>query len=719
MSLQLSKIDLPIVEIIPEIQSKLKQSNTLIINAEAGAGKSTIIPLALLDNIKTSGKKIMMLEPRRLAAKSIAKRMSELLQEPLGQTVGYRIRFETVVTEHTLIEVVTEGILSRMLDSDPQLKEVAILIFDEFHERSIHADVALALARFTQATTRPDLKIIIMSATLNQKMLTEALKAEAVVSKGRQFPVDIHYAGETDYHLLSETTANLVKKSIKQHEGDILVFLPGQGEINTVMKELRSIDKSIAVYPLYGQLPWPKQWAAIQPHPNGKRKVVLATSIAETSLTIEAVKVVIDTGFGRGSEFDATTGLSRLVTREISQDEADQRAGRAGRVSPGTCYRMWSESEHNYRNKHRIPEILNEDLSPLVLDLAARNIKSSHDLFWLTPPPMDKVIKATDLLTDLEAIHDNGITLTGKEMHQLPCHPRLAHMLLNAKKSNNLELATDLAALLEERDPLYKQAGADISERIDRLRLFRKEKRLTKPFKQIEKIAASYRKLFELTEDNTPSDAYAIGFILALAYPDRIAASKRGNNAQFQLANGAIAAIGHKDELANEAWLTVAAMDARAGLGKIFMAAPLNPKDLAPLVQNVESVTWDFEEDVFEVSNDLRIGKIILKKEYVEREPSDSEKRKAIVKAIKENGEDILRESSEFTSLAQKVKAFKTAFPDEAWPELSLDYLKATVDIWLPVNIETADDVYSALQQLSLEQISIKVLNEVQRSALK
>ncbi len=363
MPFEINKIDLPVVEIIPEIQSKLKQSNTLIINAEAGAGKSTIIPLALLEDIKSTGKKIIMLEPRRLAAKSIAKRMSELLQEPLGQTVGYRIRFETVISESTIIEVVTEGILSRMLDSDPLLKEVAILIFDEFHERSIYADVALALARFTQASLRPDLKILIMSATLNQKMLSEALKAEAVVSKGRQFPVDINYVGETDYHSLAEMTANLVKKSIKEHEGDILVFLPGQGEINAVMQELRSVSRSIGIYPLYGQLPWPKQWAAIQPHPTGKRKIVLATSIAETSLTIEAVKVVIDTGFGRGSEFDATTGLSRLVTRDISIDEADQRAGRAGRVSAGTCYRMWSETEHLYRNKHRIPEILNEDLS--------------------------------------------------------------------------------------------------------------------------------------------------------------------------------------------------------------------------------------------------------------------------------------------------------------------------------------------------------------------
>ncbi len=718
MPFQLSEIDLPVIQIIPQIKSALEKQSTLIINAEAGAGKSTIIPLSLLEEARSAGKKIIMLEPRRLAAKSIAKRMSELLGEPLGQTVGYRIRFETAISENTIIEVVTEGILGRMLDSDPQLKEAGILIFDEFHERSIYADVALALARHTQLNFRHDLKILIMSATLNQKMLSEALNAEAIVSKGRQYPVDIHYAGETDYHLLAEMTASLIRKSVQKHKGDILVFLPGQGEINSVMDELKSLRNQLAIYPLYGQLPWSKQWAAIQPNPQGKRKVVLATSIAETSLTIEGVKVVIDTGFGRGSRFDANTGLSRLVTQPISHDEADQRAGRAGRVSPGICYRMWTETEHQLRSKHRIPEILHEDLTSLALDLAARNIDNSYQLFWLTPPPIDKMIKANDLLLNLEALDEKGITETGRKMHSLPCHPRLAHMLIQAKDSGNLHLATDLAALLEERDPLYKQVGADASYRIDRLRTLRKEERLTKPFRQIEKIASSYRKLFKLEEDNSISDAYAIGFILALAYPDRIASSKRGNNAQFQLANGAIAAIGHKDELANEPWLTVASIDARSGLGKIFMAAPLNPKDLAPLVKNVESVSWDFEEDEFELTNDLRIGKIILKRVPIERALSQKEKRNAVIQAIRENGEEILVQDADFISLSAKVKILSQQHPDEAWPDLSINYIEATAHIWLPEQIENEKDIYSEIRKLSLAETALKLLTESQRKQL-
>ncbi|MBK6266265.1 ATP-dependent helicase HrpB [Marivirga sp. S37H4] len=719
MPFQLNKIDLPIVAIIPEIKSALKNQTTLIINAEAGAGKSTIIPLSLLEEARETGKKIIMLEPRRLAAKSIAKRMSELLNEPLGKTVGYRIRFETAISEDTLIEVVTEGILGRMLDSDPQLKEVGILIFDEFHERSIYADVALALARHTQINFRPDLKILIMSATLNQKMLSDALNAQAIVSKGRQYPVDIHYAGETDYHLLAEMTASLIRKSVQNHDGDILVFLPGQGEINAVMDELKSLRKHLAIYPLYGQLPWNKQWAAIQPHPQGKRKIVLATSIAETSLTIEGVKVVIDTGFGRGSQFDANSGLSRLVTQPISHDEADQRAGRAGRVSPGVCYRMWSEAEHQLRSKHRIPEILHEDLTSLALDLAARNIADSYQLFWLTPPPIDKMIKAKDLLLNLEALDEKGITEIGRKMHALPCHPRLAHMLIHSKSSGNLELATDLAALLEERDPLYKQAGADISYRIDRLRTLRKEERLTKPFRQIEKIASSYRKLFKIEEDNSSSDAYAIGFILALAYPDRIASSKRGNNAQFQLSNGAIAAIGHKDELANEPWLTVASIDARSGLGKIFLAAPLNPKDLAPLVKNIKSVTWNFEDDEFELTSDLRIGKIILKREPVDREISQKEKRTAIIQAIREEGEEILTQDASFISLASKVKMLSQQHPDEAWPEMTVDYISAIAHTWLPEQIENEEDIYEEIQKLSLTEIALKTLSDSQKKQLQ
>ncbi|SMG12163.1 ATP-dependent helicase HrpB [Marivirga sericea] len=701
LNLDLSKINLPIVDILPEVLKKLKEEQNLILNAEAGAGKSTIIPLALLELFNSKQQKIIMLEPRRLAAKSIAQRMSQLMGEEVGNTVGYRIRFETRISDQTKIEVVTEGILNKMMDSDPTLKDVALIIFDEFHERSIHADVALALARYTQQNTRPDLKLLIMSATLDQQLLAKALHAKVVASKGRQYPVDIEYVGNLDQRLLAELTTEQIKKALHSDQGDILAFLPGQGEILAVQDILRKSRVNAQIYPLYGQLAWHKQWAAIQPHPNGKRKIVLATSIAETSLTIEGIKIVIDTGLKKNSIFDPNTALNSLKTQSISQDEATQRAGRAGRLAAGKCYRMWTEVDHNIKPSHRLAEILHADLATLKLDLAARDIQQSDRLFWLTTPPLDKQIYAEHLLIQLEALNeDKSITEIGKQMHQVPCHPRLAHMLI--KSSDNLSLAIDLASVLEEKDPLYKKAGADLSERIQLLRTLRREKRLGRSFQKIEKIAKSYRTVFKIEEDNKEADPYAIGYLLAMAYPDRIASAKRGNNAQFQLSNGSIAAIGHKDELANESWLTVANMDARSGMGKIFLAAPLNPKNLKPLVKNKRNVQWDFEEDEFIVSNDLCIGNITLKREEIDDEPTPIEKRKSIIKALQLNYDEILSVDNEIAEQLEQLQE-QNKYPEH--PEYDLAFFGITAEKWLPIGIENDPHILKKLQGLSLKQI--------------
>lgn len=699
-TIDFSQINLPIIKILPEVVQKMKEEQNLILNAEAGAGKSTIIPLALLEMLE-DGQKIIMLEPRRLAAKSIAQRMSQLSGEEVGKTVGYRIRFETRVTDTTKIEVVTEGILNKMMDSDPELNDVAIIIFDEFHERSIHADVALALARFTQQNSRPDLKLLIMSATLDQQLLANALNAKVVASKGRQYPVDIVYCGDLDQRLIAELTTEQIKKSLKEDDGDILVFLPGQGEILNIQDALRKAKVKAEIYPLYGQLAWHKQWAAIQPHPQAKRKVVLATSIAETSLTIEGIKVVIDTGLKRNSVFDPNTALNSLITQSISQDEATQRAGRAGRLAPGKCYRMWTEAEQSLKPSHRLAEILHADLANLKLDLAARNIQESKKLFWLTPPPLDKLIYAENLLIQLEALdREKKITKIGKQMHQLPCHPRVAHILV--KSTDNLSLAIDLASILEEKDPLYKKAGADISERIEMLRTLRTEKRLGRNFKKIEKIAHSYRELLKVEEENQPIDPYAVGYLLAMAYPDRIASAKRGNNAQFQLSNGSIAAIGHKDDLADESWLTVANMDARIGMGKIFLAAPLNPKDLRPLVKHERNISWDFEEDEFVVSNDLCIGNITLKKEILSNEANSQEKRAAIIKAIQFHYHDILKIDNDLLKYLEELK-IKGQEPNQENDCLS--FLGITVEKWLPEGIEKEENLLKSIQDLPLQKI--------------
>ncbi len=682
--IDLHSLDFPIVAILPDFLAAFEAENTLILKAETGAGKSTILPLALLEYANKKQQKVIMLEPRRLAAKSIAKRMADLLGEPLGKSIGYSIRFESAKCADTLIEVVTEGILTRMLVSNPQLDGYCTVIFDEFHERSIHADLGLALSRSLQQKTRPELRIILMSATLNEDYLTNHLKATLIKSAGRSFPVEINYIGAQSEGLIEETIAYQILTAEKTHDGDMLVFLPGQGEINKVWDIIKGKLKEAKVCPLYGQLPWNKQQRAILPDQDGKRRVVLATSIAETSLTIEGIKIVIDSGLGRHSVYNPKTGLSSLITESISKDEADQRSGRAGRVAPGICFRMWSEAEHWQKRAHRIPEILVNDLGPLLLDLYAKGISQTHELFWVTPPPIDKIIEAEKLLTELEAVEHGTITTLGKAMNQLPCHPRLAHMLQHPLAQEHIALATDLAAALEEKDTFYQVYGADITARLALLHELRAENRLSKPLKRIEQVAKSYRELLKVEADNTAVDTYTAGLLLSMAYPDRIATAKRGNNAQFQLANGAIAAIGHKDDLANESWLSVASMDARQGLGKIFLAAPLNPKDLMPLVKTFETTYWDYDNDTFEIREELKIGHIILKSEPIDDEPDANKKKQAVITAITQDEEgELLQESTAFDALIKRIEAKRKQFPDQGWPEMNRLFLRRLAKLWV------------------------------------
>ncbi|WP_268124717.1 ATP-dependent helicase HrpB [Roseivirga pacifica] len=682
MSFDPYSIDLPVTECIPSVQKHLAAQNTLIVNAPPGAGKSTLLPLALMEEPWLEGKKILMLEPRRLAARSIAERMAYFMDEKVGETIGYRIRFDNKTSDKTQIEVVTEGILTRMIQSDNALESVGLVIFDEFHERSIHADVALALCREAQQVLRPDLRIMIMSATLNMPQLTSLLKAPAVTSEGRQYPVDVKYEGDTDIFVLPELCAKTIKKAANKHEGDILVFLPGQGEILKVAGMLKGQLKDFAIHPLYGSLPQRQQTAAILPDKNCKRKVVLATSIAETSLTIEGIKVVVDSGFGRTSKFDPNSGLSRLETVRISRDSADQRAGRAGRLSEGFCYRMWSEVTHQRLADNIVPEILEADLANLVLDMAQWGIVDVQQMTWLTPPPRGPLQQANDLLHELEAIEDGRITAHGKSMLKLPCHPRIAHMLLLAEESDQIGLATDVAALLEERDPLGKEAGIDINTRIDALRVHRKEKRDGRKLARIAKIAEQYRRLFEWEEENDFVDPYETGVLLTYAYPERIACARPGNNAQFQLSNGRYAMAGHREDLAAEPWLAISHIDARDGMGKIFMASPLNPRDLAPLVKEKEVVTWDTEDGGLQANLNLCIGNIVLKSSPLP-DPDPSHLTAAIIDAIKKEGEQLLDFNEEVEQWQNRVLSLRKWNPDQQWPEVSTASLLLTANDWL------------------------------------
>lgn len=682
MSFDPFSFDLPIVDIIPQVKQNLANENTLIVGAPPGAGKSTLLPLVLMEEPWLGGKKILMLEPRRLAARSIATRMASMLGDEPGQKVGYRIRFENRTSAATRVEVLTEGILTRMIHSDNALEGVGMVIFDEFHERSLHADVALALCREVQQVLRPDLRIMIMSATLDLQQLPVLLKARVVESKGRQYPVDVVYTGEQELTALPELAAKAIVRASREREGDILAFFPGEGEIRKCEELLKRELSEFAIHPLYGQLPQNQQLAAIVPNRQGRRKVVLATSIAETSLTIEGISVVVDTGYGRTSKFDPRSGLSRLETVQISKDSADQRAGRAGRLGPGTCYRMWSKATHERLADHRTPEIMEADLANLVLDMSQWGIVDVNQLIWLTPPPRGAVAQASDTLHQLEALQDGRITAHGKKMHELPCHPRMAHMLLMAAEDSKLALATDLAAILEERDPLPREAGIDVTLRVEALRRFRENNGQGRQFGRIEKVAESYRSIFKAAPDNGPFDPYEAGVLLAYAYPERIAYARPGNNAQFQLANGKYAMAGHRDDLAHEPWLAVAHLDARDGVGKIFLAAPLNPRDLAPMVKEREVVTWDTRKGGLIASLDLRIGSIVLQSKPLPS-PDESQLVKAIAEAVKKEGRQLLDFDEKVEQWQNRVLSLRKWNPHEGWPDVSTTTLLMTNTEWL------------------------------------
>jgi ATP-dependent helicase HrpB len=716
---------LPVAEIIPEVQQKLKDHTTVIIGAPPGAGKSTLLPHCLFEESFLAGKKIIMLEPRRLAARSISMRMAELLGEEVGKTVGYRIRFENRVSAQTKIEVVTEGILTRMLQSDNALEQVGLVIFDEFHERNLQADLALALCREAQQVLRPDLRILIMSATLNIPQLQSLLNAPVIESKGRQYPVDVIYTNDADEFLLPELVAQTIARALKEHQGDVLAFLPGEGEIRKCEEILKAQfmnsdterSRSINIHPLYGMLPQNEQYAAIMPNKQCKRKIVLATSIAETSLTIEGISTVVDSGFGRRSRFDPASGLSRLETLRISKDAADQRAGRAGRLSAGVCYRLWTKATHERMAEHRIPEIMEADLCSLVLELSKWGSDDINNMCWLSLPPKNNLQQAYDTLQQIGALEQTKITEHGKQVHQLACHPRIAHMLLLAETTAMKNLGCDIAGILEERDPLPKDSGIDLNLRIEALRRARSNNAFTNKFKRIEKNAASYRKLLNLEIDNSIIDAYETGLLLAYAYPERIASAKPGNNAQFQLANGKIAAAGHKDDLAHEAWLAVANMDLRDGLGKIFMAAPLNPKDLIHLVKEKQNISWDTRKGGLIASTELKIGSIVLKSSPI-KNPDSELVIEAICNAIKTEGESLLDFTDHFTQLQNRIGSLAAWHTEQAWPQSNTTYLLQHAKEWLGPYVKDVRKV-EQLKRLDVYEALLHSLNWEQQQLLE
>ena len=766
---------LPASQIAVGVNEALHTNNSLVVTAPPGAGKSTLLPLTILSSLG-EGEKILMLEPRRLAARQIAERMAQMLGEQVGETVGYRVRFESRVSKRTRIEVLTEGILTRMIVDDATLDGVSVVIFDEFHERSINSDLALALTRQAQQIIRPDLKIVIMSATIDASNICAALQAPLIESEGRMFPVELHYADEdTDPRDIAAAAASTTIEAYKKYEGDILVFLPGQAEIercyellsksqhftaspsqpiNTTPSQHLNISggalvssapttsqhlntstsqhlttttpQHLTIHPLYGNLSPEDQRRAIAPSAPGERKIVIATPIAETSITIEGVRVVIDAGLCRQVVFDARTGLSHLETVRISMDMATQRMGRAGRVAEGVCYRLWTKASEHLMAEQRKPEIEEADLAPMVLDTAAFGESDAEALPWLTMPPRAGVFKAKELLTALGAIDENGnITSIGKRMATLPCHPRIARMILattnlttstpqgvhlsqvhqqhlttSTSHHNNTSLACDIAALLEEKDPLSESGGTDLTLRLSALRAARRKKQLDK-WQRIAKIAAEYRRMAHTDEDNRDPVPTEAGLLVAYAYPERIAHSTNSIGG-YRLASGANVQLDAADQQSAHSWLAIASLYSAPGTtGRVFLAAPIAPDDLEKeFVKEVDNIAWDTKQGCVVMQREQRIGKLMLSEKPIH--DADNERLKGIVcEAMKKDGLTMMAWSEKAVEQVQRRVAQVAAWhPELALPDMSTEHLLSTAADWLPFYLEEGGRVKTSVQEL-------------------
>jgi len=706
---------LPAWKIAPEVNRALASNATLVVTAPPGAGKSTVLPLTILESFPAG--RILMLEPRRIAARQIAARMASLLGGEVGGTVGYRIRFERKVSRQTRIEVLTEGILTRMLVEDPSLEGVAAVIFDEFHERSVQTDLALALCRESQAVLRPDLKLVLMSATIDSEALCRALSAPVISCPGNSYPVEIGYGEEAAPEDAAGPVVRAVRQMHREHSGDILAFLPGEGEIRRCADALGSLPDGTRLYPLYGMLPIDEQRRAVEPSRPGERKVVLATSIAETSLTIEGVRIVVDSGLCREPVFDPRTALEHLETVRISRDRALQRTGRAGRVAPGFCLRLWPKSAEVRMAERREPEILKADLAPLLLQIAAWGENRPERLPWITPPPVSSLAAARSLLVSLGAIGEDGrITDHGRRMSELPCHPRVARMLLASEDESQKALAADLAALFEEKDPISDETDPGIDLRIGKLRDARR-RRSPGVWSRIARIAAQYRSLAGVGEENGPVSPFEIGRLVAAAYPERIAKAWSGSHACFSMPSGDLVSVSENCALAGSDWLAVASVHPRpGGVGRIFLADPVAPVDLKPLARTRDRVFWDSKAGSAVARTEWRIGNHLL-----DSRPLSEGVREQVVRLIcsaaGKEGLSMFDWSDEVENFQRRVASAAIWHPELELPDLSPGSVFGRADEWLPLYIGKASTV-AQLRKINLCAVLRGLLSYGQQEAV-
>ncbi len=706
---------LPITPLLPEVVQTLNHHATLVLTAPPGAGKTTALPLALLAAPYLQNQRILLLEPRRLAARAAAQRLAEQLGEPLGQTVGLRTRLERVISARTRLEVITEGVLTRQLLRDPALEGVGLVIFDEFHERSLEADLALALCRQARATLELPLRLLLMSATLEGERLAAWLQAPQLHAQGRSYPVRIEYLPPRAHENLLPLSLRGITQALETSRGDVLVFLPGGYEIRTLASRLGSLYPALVVCPLAGDLSRLEQDRALQADPGGRRRVVLATNIAQTSLTLAGISTVVDSGLVRVNRFDPNTGLGALVTEPISQASATQRAGRAGRLAPGLCYRLWSAEQHSRRAPHDTPEILRADLAPLALNLAAWGVKHPEELDWLDAPPAGAYQQAQDLLCQLGAL-DAQLTLTpqGQQLVQLPLHPRLARLLLAAAQCGQSELGSRLAALLGERDLLRgsSQRRSDVELRLAQLEHPGPDSDAYART-QILRTAQQLRRQLPLVPVTTPP--LDVGGLLAYAYPERIAQRRAGTEPVYLLAQGRAAYLAADDPLAVQAWLVAAQVDQHTG--KIQLAAALDivayGAQYPERIEQRETVAWDDEKQAIRALRSRHLGAIVL----------DSQPWNAPATQVLALWPAILRQQAVSLPWDEASRQWQARvlslrqWLGHVWPDVADAQLLASLETWLLPYLEGMSKA-SELQRLALARILESTLDYDQQQRL-
>lgn len=680
--------DLPITTILPDLLQTVSTHSSVVLSAPPGSGKTTRVPLELLKIMPPQQGRIILLEPRRIAAAAAARYMAQLLGEQVGQTVGYTIRFESKISRSTRIEVVTEGVLTRRIQNDPELQGICCIIFDEFHERSLHADLGLALCYEAQQSLRPDLKLLIMSATLDCTPIAQLLgDAPIIVSDGRPYPVELRYQNKTVRQPLAQKVAGAVKRALAEEQGDLLVFLPGSGEIRAVARELEEVS-GVLVCPLYGDLPFEQQQQALQPGP--QRRVVLATTIAETSLTIEGVRMVVDAGLTRRLQLDPATGLERLVTVRASQASADQRAGRAGRLGPGICYRLYAQQTWAAMTPFSPPEIMTADLTPLLLELAAWGVRDPASLAWLDQPPPAHLATARELLQQLGALDATGtITLLGRSMVTLPLHPRLSRLLLAAQNIGQTAPACALAARLANRSSASK-AIAQTAQQLLRL------------------MGAAT----ERSSDDGSSLLQVAPSLAVAAWPDRIAQQRSDGEDRYLLASGRGAVLSPRAGCGNHPFLVALQVDGGQGAdGVIHQAVGLSAEQLRAcaghLISRHRAVQWDVGSVRITAAEQERIGAVQLSSRQVAA--SDAEAVPLVLEQIRRQGLGLLGWNAPARQLQARARLTAALLPEEGWPDLSDTALLDSLEDWLGPHLSGIRSL-QGLQQIVLVQLLHEII---------